>query len=191
MIRWTRNCAGISNDAGISNGAGISNDAGTWCRSIEIRNKYYVIRSRYIDISTIRIEARTDDIEKQSHIHRMNTKGDTMRVGEVCLLTGDVVRLADFYKELFHIENGSNDNAHQFIIAEETTLTIYNDGVCRESNPHNICIAFTVADVDAEYERLKQLGVDIVEPPTVRPWGAKNMSFLDPDQNLITFRSII
>lgn len=27
------------------------------------------------------------------------------------------------------------------------------------------------------------------EPPTQRPWGARNMSFLDPDGNLITFRS--
>ncbi len=114
-----------------------------------------------------------------------------MKVGEVCLMTGDVVRLADFYKELLGIENGSNDNVHQFILSEETTLTIYNDGVSRMSNPHNICIAFTVADVDAEYERLKLLGVTIVDPPIVRPWGAKNMSFLDPDQNLITFRSIL
>lgn len=44
-------------------------------------------------------------------------------------------------------------------------------------------------DVDIEFERLKALGVEIVSPPTVRPWGAKNMSFLDPDKNLITFRS--
>ena len=40
-----------------------------------------------------------------------------------------------------------------------------------------------------EFERLKTLGVEIVSPPTLRPWGAKNMSFLDPDKNLIIFRS--
>ena len=49
--------------------------------------------------------------------------------------------------------------------------------------------AFTVENVDIEFERLKALGVEIVDPPTLRPWGAKNMSFLDPDNNLITFRS--
>ncbi len=111
-----------------------------------------------------------------------------MKIGEVCLLTNDVIRLSDFYKMLFSIDNNSNDDVHQFIIAEETTLTVYNDGVEREINPHNICIAFTVEDVDVEFERLKELGVEIVEPPTVRPWGAKNMSFLDPDNNLVTFR---
>jgi len=111
-----------------------------------------------------------------------------MKVGEVCLLTSDVVRLANFYKMLFNIDNGSNDTDHQFILSEETTLTVYNDGIERKINPHNICIAFTVSDVDVEFERVKALGVEIVSPPTLRPWGAKNMSFLDPDNNLITFR---
>ncbi len=111
-----------------------------------------------------------------------------MKVGEVCLLTNDVVRLANFYKMLFNIDNNSNDTVHQFIFSEETTLTVYSDGTERKFNPHNICIAFTVNDVDAEFERLKALGVEIVSPPTIRPWGAKNMSFLDPDNNLITFR---
>ncbi len=111
-----------------------------------------------------------------------------MKIGEVCLLTSDVIRLSNFYKMLFNIDNNSDDNIHQFIISEETTLTIYNDGKERKTNPHNICIAFTVNDVDIEFERLKALGVEIVEPPTVRPWGVKNMNFLDPDNNLITFR---
>ncbi|WP_312431367.1 VOC family protein [Lacrimispora sp.] len=111
-----------------------------------------------------------------------------MKVGEVCLFTNDVIRLSNFYKMLFNIDNGSDDNIHQFIISEETTLTVYNDGIERKINAHNICIAFTVDDVDAEFERLKKFGIKIVTPPTLRPWGAKNMSFLDPDNNLITFR---
>ncbi len=111
-----------------------------------------------------------------------------MKVGEVCLMTNDVIRLSNFYKMLFNIDNGSDDTVHQFIISEETTLTVYNDGIERKTNAHNICIAFTVDDVDSDFERLKALGVEIVEPPMVRPWGAKNMSFLDPDNNLITFR---
>ncbi|HWR18361.1 MAG TPA: VOC family protein [Clostridia bacterium] len=111
-----------------------------------------------------------------------------MKVGEVCLLTNNVVRLANFYKMLFNIDNGSNDSDHQFIFSEETMLTVYNDGIERNNSPQNICIAFTVDDVDAEFERVKALGVEIVSPPTMQPWGAKNMRFLDPDNNLITFR---
>jgi predicted enzyme related to lactoylglutathione lyase len=112
-----------------------------------------------------------------------------MKVGEVCFLTSDVIRLSNFYKMLFQIDNGSDDNVHQFIISDETTLTIYNDGIERKTNSHNTCIAFTVDNVDEEFERLKSLGVEIVEPPAIRPWGAKNMSFLDPDNNLIIYRS--
>lgn len=112
-----------------------------------------------------------------------------MKIGEVCLLTNDVIRLANFYKKLFNVDNHSNDDVHQFILSEETTLTIYNDGIMRKNNFQNICLAFTVNDVDIEFERLKELGVEIVSPPTARPWGAKNMSFLDPDKNLIIFRS--
>ncbi len=112
-----------------------------------------------------------------------------MKIGEVCLLTNDVIGLSNFYKTLFNIDNQCNDDVHQFILSEETTLTIYNDGILRNNNLQNICLAFTVTDVDIEFERLKSLGVEIVSPPTERPWGAKNMSFLDPDKNLIIFRS--
>ena len=114
-----------------------------------------------------------------------------MMIGEVCLLTNDVVRLADFYKVLFNIDNGSSDTVHQVIISEGTGLTVYNDGTERKNNCRNICLAFTVDDVDIEFERLKSLGIEIIEPPTIRPWGAKNMMFADPDDNHVYFRSIL
>lgn len=110
-------------------------------------------------------------------------------LGEVSLLTENVPRLADFYKALLGVENGSDDPVHQFILTEGAALTIYNDGVHREQNLQNIQLAFTVDDVDAELDRVKALGAQIVTPPKAQPWGAKNMSFLDPDGNLIYFRS--
>ena len=57
-----------------------------------------------------------------------------MKLGEVCLLTNDVPRIADFYKNLLGIDNGSNDGTHQFIITEGTTLTIYNNGPEKNNN---------------------------------------------------------
>ena len=114
-----------------------------------------------------------------------------MRLGEVSLLTNDVVRLADFYKFLLEIQNGSSDEVHQTIISEETMLTIYNDGSRKDNNNNNICIAFTVEDVDKEYQRLLETGVEIMDKPETRPWGARNMSFLDPDGNRIYLRSLV
>ena len=112
-----------------------------------------------------------------------------MRIGEVCLLTNDVKRLAAFYKRLLETENGSDDETHQFILTEETALTIYNDGTAKNNQNQNICLAFTVDDIEREYERVLALGARIIEGPAERPWGAVNMSFYDPDNNVIFFRS--
>lgn len=112
-----------------------------------------------------------------------------MRLGEVSLLTNDVTKLADFYKALLEIENNSNDEVHQTIIAEETMLTIYNDGSVKNNKNQNMCIAFTVEDMEKEYRKVLKLGAEIIEKPTKRPWGAINMSFYDPDGNVIYFRS--
>ncbi|HAB59960.1 MAG TPA: glyoxalase, partial [Lachnospiraceae bacterium] len=86
-------------------------------------------------------------------------------------------------------ENGSNDDIHQTIISEETMLTVYNDGSVKNNTNQNICLAFTVDDINKEYDKLVKLGVDIIEKPTARPWGAINMSFYDPDRNIVYLRS--
>ena len=114
-----------------------------------------------------------------------------MKLGEVCLLTNDVCRLANFYKELLHVENNSDDEVHQFILSEETTLAIYNDGIVKNNNNQNISLAFTVDDVDKEYQRLLSMRVTIVDKPTTQPWGARNFHFLDPDGNHIYLRAFL
>lgn len=111
-----------------------------------------------------------------------------MKIGEVSLLTNDVRRLAAFYKELLEIENDSEDETHQFLISEETTLTVYNDGSIKNNQNQNICLAFTVDDIEKEYKKVLSMGARIIEEPTRRPWGAINMSFYDPDNNMIFFR---
>ena len=112
-----------------------------------------------------------------------------MRLGEVCLLTNDVVKLADFYKALLETDNNNSDEVHQTIIAEETMLTIYNDGSIKNNNNQNMCLTFTVDDIEKGYRRVLALGAEIIEKPIKRPWGAVNMSFYDPDRNVIYLRS--
>lgn len=84
----------------------------------------------------------------------------------------------------------SDDDIHQYIISEGTTLTVYNDGTVKNNQNQNICLAFTVDDIENEYRKLQALGVRIIEPSTKRPWGAVNMSFYDPDNNVIYFRQL-
>lgn len=113
-----------------------------------------------------------------------------MKIGEVSLLTNDVVRLANFYKQLLDIDNQSEDEVHQVLIGEETMLTVYNDGSIKNNANQNICLAFTVDDIEKEYQKVLDLGAEVIEGPTVRPWGAVNMSFYDPDRNIIYFRQL-
>ena len=111
-----------------------------------------------------------------------------MMIGEVFLLTNDVRKLADFYKKLLEIDNNSDDETHQYIISEGTTLTVYNDGTDKNTQNQNICLAFTIENIEKEYRKVQDFGARIIEPPTKRPWGAVNMSFYDPDNNVIYFR---
>lgn len=112
-----------------------------------------------------------------------------MRLGEVCLETNDVRRLADFYRKVCNINTECDDEIHQEIISEGTTLTIYNNGKVKNNCNQNISIAFTVDNVDEEYLRLRELDIPIIDTPKTQPWGAKNMHFCDPDGNQIYFRS--
>ena len=117
-------------------------------------------------------------------------KDATMYLGEVCLETNDVIKMADFYKRVLNIPFDCNDEVHQFILTEGTALSIYNNGKLKNNQNENISIAFTVDDVEEEYMRLLKLGVHIIDPPKVQPWGAKNMHFCDPDGNHIYFRTL-
>ena len=51
------------------------------------------------------------------------------------------------------MEESSNDETHQFVLAGEPALTVHNDGTEKNNQNQNICLAFTVDDIDKEYEK--------------------------------------
>ncbi len=112
-----------------------------------------------------------------------------MNLAEVCLLTKDVPGLAAFYKKILKTASDCEDDVHQAIKTDGALLTIYNNGEVSDNKNENLFLAFTVDDVEEEYKRLKGIGVKILEPPTTRPWGARNLIFEDPDGNRVAFRS--
>ena len=110
-----------------------------------------------------------------------------MYLGEVCIMTRDVQRLAAFYKALLQVDNGSDDCIHQTILAQEPMLTILHDelpvNACQ-----TMCMALTVVDIDAAYAHAQAIGAEIAAPPSRRPWGTVNMLLRDPDGNLVYLR---
>ena len=87
------------------------------------------------------------------------------------------------------MENDSQDETHPFILTEETMLTVYNDGTRKNDQNRNMSLAFTVDNMEREYRKVLTPGARIIERPAKRPWGAVNMSFYDPDNNVIFLRS--
>jgi len=114
-----------------------------------------------------------------------------MSIGEVCLLTNDVLKLSEFYRNILHISSNSESAVHQELQLDGTQLTIYNDGTLKNNINQNICLAFTVENVDTEFEFLQKMGAVVLEIPTTRPWGTRNLHFIDPDGNHVYFRSLI
>lgn len=111
-----------------------------------------------------------------------------MKLGEVCLLTSDVRRLAGFYRELMDLSGSNDDPVHQFITDTEPMLTIYNDGRKHSAERSPVSLAFTVEDIQAAYEKLLSMEAVIIQPPAKQPWGTINLIFLDPDGNQIYLR---
>ena len=107
----------------------------------------------------------------------------------LCLITKDVKQLSNFYKTVLKTASDCDDEIHQEILTEGAALAILRCEEASKVGNANMSMAFTVDDVDEEFVRLKKLGVRIIDPPTIRPWGAKNMRFSDPDGNFIVFRS--
>lgn len=89
------------------------------------------------------------------------------------------------------------DGIHSVFEFGGTALVVYNPGCLNaklKDYPHDMrenCFSFTfnVDDVDTEYERLKKLDVDFIEPPTIHPWGWRSLTFKDPDRNAIIFNA--
>lgn len=107
----------------------------------------------------------------------------------LCLMTKDVKRLSDFYKTVLMAASDCDDENHQEILTEGAALAILKCEESHSTGNASMSMAFTVDDVDAEFVRIQNLGITVIDPPTVRPWGAKNMRFCDPDGNSIVFRS--
>ncbi len=122
-----------------------------------------------------------------------------MTYSDLCLITEDVLRLARFYEVVFETKAEENET-HSGLNFAGTGISIYKKQAAIETMGFRFpdhagtgytILGFNVADVDAEYERLKNLnlGIDFIGAPTSRPWGARSFHFRDPAGNLLCFRT--
>jgi uncharacterized glyoxalase superfamily protein PhnB len=121
-----------------------------------------------------------------------------MKFSGVCLLTGDVPVLKAFYETVLQVQSEGNE-VHAELHTEGGSVSIFsNEGMERMapgstmSQGHGgFTLGFEVQDVDAEFDRLKRLGVDFILLPTTHPWGSRSMWFRDPDGNIVDFYAVV
>ena len=117
-----------------------------------------------------------------------------MKFSGICLITKDVLRLTEFYKEILGVQ-AEGDAGHAELFTEGAGIAIFSENEMENMAPQsmsgagrgNITLMFEVEDVDAEYDRIKTLDVDFVMLPTTHPWGARSFWFRDIDGNIIDF----
>jgi len=117
-----------------------------------------------------------------------------MKFTGICLVTQNVPGLARFYQQILGVD-AEGDETHVEMKTERAGLTIFStQGMesmapgCMQGAGHGgFVIGFEVDDVDAEYERLKLLAVEIVKLPETYPWGSRSVWFREPDGNIVDF----
>jgi catechol 2,3-dioxygenase-like lactoylglutathione lyase family enzyme len=116
------------------------------------------------------------------------------RFDGICIITRDVRRLREFYRDVLRVE-AEGDDAFTAFSTEGAKLSLFSEQGMEEMAPgsmeaagHGGCVLeFEVEDVDEEHARLTEMGVLIVKPPTTQPWGLRSVWFRDPDGNIVNF----
>jgi predicted enzyme related to lactoylglutathione lyase len=99
-------------------------------------------------------------------------------------VTDDVERLAAFYAALLQTPVALNEYYVE-VPAGPASLGFCKRRFTESRKCRDTVLDFLVDDVDAECERVSELGVDLVMPPTNQPWGSRAMLFADPEGHLI------
>ncbi len=111
------------------------------------------------------------------------------------LITENVPRLVAFYERLFGVR-AEGDDVHATLALPGLNLALYSrEASIRDmsftyppgSGSGHTVLMFSVESADAEFDRVKSLGIPVMTEPTVYPWGAKAFHFRDPDGTVVDF----
>lgn len=120
-----------------------------------------------------------------------------MNLLSIRIITADMERLVAFYKQITELQIVQYTPDFAELKTPTTTLAIGStktlqffggQDVAQPAQNRTVIIEFKVDDVDKEFQRLSDyLQENIVQKPTMMPWGNKSFLFRDPDGNLVNF----
>jgi catechol 2,3-dioxygenase-like lactoylglutathione lyase family enzyme len=111
----------------------------------------------------------------------------------------DYERSVQFYKDWLGLElirdwNRATDKGTLLSAAGGAVVELVNppDGQRYDGPPPaNARLLFEVNSADAEFDRLSQYPITVVEPPTDRTWGHRSFRLRDPDGVLVTLYQLV
>lgn len=118
-------------------------------------------------------------------------------LSHTCLFTDNVRGLANFYGRVLDIEPVVYGEGYAEVQTPKGTLSFYDVEEQNELAPGSaqagpnraMILEFHVSDVDAEYNRLVGMDVEVVKGLTTQAWGNRSFYFRDIDGNLVNFYS--
>lgn len=120
------------------------------------------------------------------------------RIDLITILTGDVPRLAAFYRDVLGFTTAQEpqdgyvefeSEGVRFAICRRDVMqeATGHEGYARPAQGHSFELAFplaSAAEVDETYARLVAAGATPVKEPADMPWGQRTAFFADPDGNI-------
>lgn len=116
-----------------------------------------------------------------------------MKFASLRLIAHDINGLVAFYETLTGLKADWLAPVFAEIVTPSATLAIgsvetvalFQAGSAEPGANRTAIIELQVADLDAEFERLKGLA-EVVHPPKLLPWGNQTFQLRDPEGNLVS-----
>jgi lactoylglutathione lyase len=119
------------------------------------------------------------------------------RLDYVILYVLDLDRSIAFYRDVVGLEFKLRGEGYAEFAVEGTKFALFERSKLPEligrepaaeapSDP-TAEVVFVVADVDAEADRLRGAGAEILTGPVDRPWGHRTVHVADPDGHVVEF----
>jgi lactoylglutathione lyase len=117
------------------------------------------------------------------------------RLAYSILFVSDLERSIAFYKDMIGLPFRFSNETYAEFATEGAKFALYARAhlpelLGREAPPDPVPwpqgeVAFFVDEPDAEHDRLRRAGVEVLAPPTDRPWGERTLHVADPDGNVV------
>ncbi|MPY81705.1 MAG: VOC family protein [Actinophytocola sp.] len=115
------------------------------------------------------------------------------RIDYVIWYVESLRRSVAFYRDVLGLEVRIDGDGYVEFAMENTKFSLFERGKLTDligrpgGTPPCGEIGFIVDDVDAEADRLRQAGAEILTGPVDRPWRERTLHIADPDGNIVEF----